>query len=133
MYCYAAMVPSTETNAFYNSNIENATLHVPASAMDEYKNTAPWSGFGTIKAIEKGDADGILTIPAKPVLIQCQGGVITLSGLDEGTEVAVFTANGTAVATATATDGTATLTTDLTAGTIAIVKTGDYSIKVAIR
>ena len=77
--------------------------------------------------------DGILTIPAKPVLIQCQGGVITLSGLDEGTEVAVFTANGTELATATATDGTATLTTDLTAGTIAIVKTGDYSIKVAIK
>ena len=216
MYCYAAMVPSTETNAFYNSNIENATLHVPASAMDAYKNTAPWSGFGTIKAIEnvvlekcatptisyvdgkiifacdtegatvksnfieniagdyndmevaltptytitayatkehyensdevtlticwvpcdenhEGGATGILTIPAKPVLIQCQGGVITLSGLDEGTEIAVYTTAGTAVATATATDGTATLTTDLTVGTIAIVKTGDYSIKVAIK
>ena len=133
VYCHAATVPSTNTDAFDDSNIENATLHVPASAMDEYKNTAPWSRFGTIKAIEKGDADRILTIPAKPVLIQCQGGVITLSGLDEGTEVAVFTANGTAVATATATDGTATLTTDLTAGTIAIVKTGDYSIKVAIK
>ena len=133
VYCNAEEIPHTSTNAFSGSNIENATLHVPASAMDEYKTTAPWSSFGTIKDIEKGDADGILTIPAKPVLIQCQGGVITLSGLDEGTEVAVFTANGTAVATATATDGTATLTTDLTAGTIAIVKTGDYSIKVAIK
>ena len=133
VYCHAATVPSTNTDAFDDSNIENATLHVPASAMDEYKNTAPWSSFGTIKAIEKGDADGILTIPAKPVLIQCQGGVITLSGLDEGTEVAVYTASGTLVDTATATDGTATLTTDLTAGTIAIVKTGDYSIKVAIK
>ena len=83
---------------------------------------------------EKHEEDnGILTIPAKPVLIQCQGGVITLSGLDEGTEVAVVTTGGTAVATATATDGTATLTTDLTAGTIAIVKIGNYSIKVAIK
>ena len=133
VYCNAEEIPHTSTNAFSGSNIENATLHVPASAMDEYKNTAPWSSFGTIKAIEKGGTTGILTIPAKPVLIQCQGGVITLSGLDEGTEVAVFTANGTAVTTATATNGTATLTTNLTAGTIAIVKTGDYSIKVAIK
>ncbi|MBR3859288.1 MAG: leucine-rich repeat domain-containing protein, partial [Bacteroidaceae bacterium] len=217
VYCNAETVPSTYADAFDGSYIEYATLHVPVSAVNEYKDAAPWSSFGTIKAIEnvplekcatptisytdgkvvltcategakvittvtanndntfetlefdyiptqtftayatkehyensdtvtltlcwipcteeheKGDADGILTIPAKPVLIQCQGGVITLSGLDEGTEVAVYTANGTAVATATATDGTATLTTDLTAGTIAIVKTGDYSIKVAIK
>ena len=133
VYCNAEEIPHTSTNAFSGSNIENATLHVPASAMDEYKTTAPWSSFGTIKDIEKGDADGILIIPAKPVLIQCQGGVITVSGLADGTEVAVYTANATAVATATATDGTATLTTNLTAGTIAIVKTGDYSIKVAIK
>ena len=133
VYCNAEEIPYTYTEAFYKSNIENATLHVPASAMDEYKNTAPWSSFGTIKAIEKGGTTGILTIPAKPVLIQCQSGVITLSGLAEGTEVAVYTANGTELATTTATNGTATLTTNLTVGTIAIVKIGDYSIKVAIK
>ena len=212
VYCNAEEIPYTYTEAFYKSNIENATLHVPASAMDKYKNTAPWSSFRTIEAIpekcatptisytdgkvvltcategakvittvangddeifevfdfeliptytitayaskeyyensnevtlticwvpcdenHEGGTTDILTIPAKPVLISTQGGTITLSGLAEGTEVAVFTANGTELATATATDGTATLTTDLTAGTIAIVKTGDYSIKVAIK
>jgi hypothetical protein len=76
---------------------------------------------------------GIITIPAKPVLISTQGGTITLSGLAEGTEVAVVTTGGTAAATATATDGTATLTTNLEAGSIAIVKIGNYSIKVAIK
>ena len=83
---------------------------------------------------EDDETTGILTIPAKPVLISTQGGTITVSGLAEGTDVAVVTTNGISIATATATDGTATLATGLEAGSIAIVmKIGDYSIKVAIK
>ena len=81
----------------------------------------------------EGGTTDILTIPSHPVLISTQGGTITLSGLAEGTEVAVVTTGGTAVDTATATNGTATLTTGLEAGTIAIVKIGEHSIKVAIK
>ena len=73
------------------------------------------------------------SIPAKPVLISTQGGTITVSGLAAGTAVAAYSTAGTSLATATATDGTATLDTNLEAGSIAIVKIGDYSIKVAIR
>ena len=76
---------------------------------------------------------GIITIPSKPVLISTQGGTITVSGLAAGTAVVVTTTAGTTLATATATDGTATLATNLTQGNIAIVKMGDYSIKVAIK
>ena len=79
------------------------------------------------------ESDGILTIPSKPVLISTQGGTITLSGLAEGTEVAVVTTGGTAVATATATNGTATIDTSLNAGTTVIVKIGDYSVKVIVK
>ena len=79
------------------------------------------------------ESDGILIIPSKPVLISARDGVLTLSGLAEGTEVAVVTTGGTTIATATAANGTATLATNLTAGTIAIVKIGNYSIKVAIK
>jgi len=78
---------------------------------------------------ENDETTGILTIPAKLVLISTQGGVITVSGLAEGTDVAVVTTNGIS----TATDGTATLATNLTPGTIAIVKIGDYSVKVVIK
>ena len=46
VYCYAETVPTTEANAFNGSDIEHATLHVPASAINSYKSTAPWSGFG---------------------------------------------------------------------------------------
>ena len=82
---------------------------------------------------DEDDQTGVITIPSRPVLISTQGGTITISGLAEGTQVAVFTTTGYKVATATATDGTTTLTTDLEAGAIAIVKMGESSVKVAIK
>ena len=51
VYCYAERVPSTEADAFNGSYIEYATLHVPASAINDYKTTAPWSSFGKIIAL----------------------------------------------------------------------------------
>ena len=79
---------------------------------------------------EKDDADGILTIPSKPVLIQCQGGVITVSGLADGTEVAVYTTSGTLVATATA-EGESTQLTVPT-GQVYIVKVADTVVKIGM-
>ena len=77
--CRAEDVPMTNTNAF--SNQANATLYVPASALEDYKNTAPWSSFGTIVAlkpsyivgdangngeVEIGDVTSVLTLMATP-------------------------------------------------------------------
>jgi hypothetical protein len=83
---------------------------------------------------EEGDDPSTeIEIPSRPVLIRCQGGVITLTGLAEGTQVAVFTTNSTQVASATATGDTLTLATDLEAGTIVIVKMGESSVKLMIK
>ena len=82
---------------------------------------------------DNDDETGILTIPAKPVLIHTQGGVITLSGLAEGTAVTVYDLDGTQQGTAIATGGTATITTNLAAGSVAVVQMGNHTIKVAIK
>ena len=55
VYCLAENVPNTQTNAFESSYPENATLYVPAGALNDYKTTEPWSLFGTIKAIGGDD------------------------------------------------------------------------------
>ena len=51
VHCYAEEVPSTESNAFFNSPIASATLHVPAASVESYKTTWPWSSFGKIVAL----------------------------------------------------------------------------------
>ena len=49
VYCYAEHVPEAVSYSF--SDVENATLYVPESAIGDYQNTAPWSSFGRIKAL----------------------------------------------------------------------------------
>ena len=52
VYCYAAEAPTAQATTFKNSNIGNATLHVPASALETYKTTDPWSSFGKIEELK---------------------------------------------------------------------------------
>ena len=59
VYCYAEKVPSTQSDAFQGSYIEYATLHVPDASLEDYKNTAPWSGFGKIVPLESSDVEAI--------------------------------------------------------------------------
>lgn len=47
----AETVPTTESDAFDDSNIENATLHVPTGCTDAY-NVEPWGYFGNIVEME---------------------------------------------------------------------------------
>ena len=64
VYCYAESVPSTNTNAFEDSYINYATLHVPASSIDAYKAVEPWKSFKTIMGL-----DG--TMPEEPETPKC--------------------------------------------------------------
>ena len=53
-YCFAESVQTTGSDVFYDSNLDHAKLHVPASSVNLYSNTEPWSGFSEkIEAQEK--------------------------------------------------------------------------------
>lgn len=60
VFCYARNVPSTSWEVFDDETIASATLHVPASSIQQYQTTEPWSKFGSIVSIdgdEPGDSD----------------------------------------------------------------------------
>ena len=131
VYCYAEEVPSTESYVFYGSYPEHAILHVPDASVYSYKATAPWSSFGKIVGLSEIEA-GVISVPAAPVLVQGNGGVLSVSGVAKGTDVVVYTISGTEVTRSTATNGTATISTGLQRGTIVVVKFGNKSVKVRI-
>jgi len=81
VYCYAEKLPSTYTDAFEDSYPQYATLYVPASAINGYKTTAPWSEFGTIKAINGGETKKCAT-----PTISYGNKVLTFSCETEGVE-----------------------------------------------
>ena len=50
VYCYAENVPSTDVDAFEESYIDYATLHVPESSISTYETVVPWNNFkNTVK------------------------------------------------------------------------------------
>ena len=83
VYCYAEKVPSTKTNAFKNAYVEFVTLHVPASAIDAYKTTEPWSGFGTFKTLEGTEVE---TKKCETPIISFVDGKLTFSCATEDVE-----------------------------------------------
>ncbi len=72
-------MPSTNSDAFYDSYIEYATLHVPYASVDAYKNTWPWNGFGTFKTLENGE------VCATPIISYSKG-KLTFNCETEGVE-----------------------------------------------
>ena len=81
----------------------------------------------------EGITNGIANIPANAVLIQSKGGSIKVQGVDEGTQVNVYSVNGTQAGSAISQSGAATINTNLQPGSIAIVKIGQKSVKVVIK
>ena len=129
VYCYAEEVPSTDFNAFYDANIESATLYVPASAIEAYKTTEPWSVFGTIKAIE--ETEGIESVEARGIAIQSAGGFINISGLDNNETVSFYGIDGKSLGSATAINGTTSFAAQ--SGSIVVAKIGKENIKIAVK
>jgi hypothetical protein len=221
VYCHAINVPSTFTDAFNDSYIEYATLHVPAESVNAYRAAEPWKNFKSIVSIEGGnipepqkcatptisyggkkltfscETDGVeyvseikdadvrkyyddgITLSAtyeisvyatkqgyensdiatatlvwgsavftettgqataapainveSPLLIQSQGGVLTVQGADDGTKIGVYNVNGTLAGEGTSHNGCTTVNTNLQTGSVAIIKIGDRSVKVTMK
>ena len=128
VYCYAEEVPSASYSAFDGFSYY-ATLYVPASAIEAYKITTPWSDFGTIKAIE--ETVGVESVKDRGIAIQSAGGFINISGLDNNETVSFYGIDGKSLGSATAINGTTSFAAQ--SGSIVIAKIGKESIKIAVK
>ena len=81
----------------------------------------------------EGITNGVSQIPAKAVLIQSDGGILKVEGVDDGTQVSVFTPDGKQVGSAFSHNGTALVGTSIQPGNTAIVKIGNKSVKVVVK
>lgn len=132
VFCLAENVPSAATNAFEGSNIEHATLHVPAASVDAYKAVAPWSNFKEVVAID-GSLNGVASVSARSVMIQNNGSTLNIQGTDDGSTINVYSVNGTQINSVVSSKGQAVVNTTLQKGSMAIVKIGRKSVKVVMK
>lgn len=69
--CLSSTVPGADNYvSFFGicDNLKNATLYVPASALEAYKSAKYWSEFGTIKAVEAKEDAVAPTIKNKSII-----------------------------------------------------------------
>lgn len=130
VYCHATSVPATSSNAFEGSYAEAITLHVPEAALENYKATAPWSGFKDVVAISPS---GITKLEASETSVKCEDGQLTVEGIDDGQIVDVYSLNGEKHGSAVGKNGVAQINTNLKAGNIAVIKIGNKSVKITIK
>ena len=55
VYCYAQQVPSTHNAVWAWFSVGSATLHVPSSSLQAYKNSTTWSKFANIVPLTNSD------------------------------------------------------------------------------
>ena len=132
---FVTEITSSDFNKFYNNDINlTATYNISVYATATgYENSDIVNA--TLCWIEcecEGDDTGIINIPAKAVLVTSSNGSISISCSLDGESVAVYTTGGTLIATTTIENGTATVATGLSKGSVAIVNIAGKSIKVIV-
>ena len=78
-------------------------------------------------------ATAVQSIEARPVLIQTNGQMVSISGAPEGSAIAIYDVAGQLVGSGKATAGTTDISTQLCNGDIAIVKIGSKAVKVVVK
>ena len=81
----------------------------------------------------EGITNGVAQIAARPVLVKTDNGFITVEGVDDRTNVSVYTTDGKQVGSAISQNNIATIATSIQPGSIAIVKVGEKSVKVIMK
>ena len=132
---YVTKLVAEDAKEYYDAEIElSATYNIEVFATKancENSDTVSVA-FVWVENGEVNEETGVISVPAAPVLVQGNGGILTVSGVVQNTEVVVYTIDGMEVDRAVASDGTATIYTGLQSGTIVVVKFGNKSVKVRI-
>ena len=79
------------------------------------------------------DISQAIAFSASPVLIQSEGGQLTIQGADDGTPISIYTTAGMQAGSTISRAGLATLSTNLQPGSIAIIKIGNRAVKVVMK
>jgi len=83
-----------------------------------------------IEAEPKVDGVGITQVPARPMMIQMQEGILSITGADDGQQITVYSADGQQIGQAISRNGAASIRTSSHKDTAAIVRIGDKVVKV---
>ena len=135
---YSQIIASDDNEYNYTNEIQlGTTYHVIVYSQKNNYVSSPIS-TATLCWIDatpqtEGITNGVAQIASRPVLVKTDNGFITVEGVDERTNVSVYTTDGKQVGSTISQNNVATFATSIQPGSIAIVKVGEKAIKVVMR
>ena len=118
-----------DTGTFDYNHYANADLFVPEEALAAYQTADVWKDFQKLQGFDPAAIAKVSTAEQ----IHSANGQIAVTGLTDGTTVAVYDLSGKQVGTATSKGGQVNISTGMTAGAAAIVKVGERSVKTVMK
>lgn len=126
--CMATEMPTTDANAFADTNMGNVTLSVPEASVEAYRATSPWSSCGTIKAIGSPSSSPTVNAADSQETIEFGHGKVTLHNLRLNSTVGIYTEHGELIQTVRVNDPSITL--QLPRQRTYLIKTSSKTFKV---
>lgn len=126
-------IASYTTNEVQLGVIYNISVYATKSGFENSEMATATLCWIDVDPKTEGITDGIVQIPSKTVLIQSNSGLLTIQGIDNGTNIAVYSVSGHLVGSTKANGNQVSLATNLKKGDIAIIKIGEKSVKVVIQ
>ena len=135
---YVSEIKDVDIKKFYDSSINlSATYEISVYATkagyedsDVATATLVWTNAVFTETTPETPTSAKAIAESIPMLISAQNGTITVRGEQNGHPLAVYTADGKLLGSATMKDGQASISTNLQRGEIAIVKVGSKSVKI---
>jgi len=81
----------------------------------------------------EGIESGVAQIRANAVLIQSHDGMVSVEGVSDGTDIAVYDTSGHMVGSGKAHSNSSSIATDLRSGSVAIIRIGNKSVKIVMK
>lgn len=111
----------------------NISVYATKAGYDNSETVTATLCWVDVSPKTEGIGTSIANVRANPVLIQSNGGVLNISGINDGADIVVYSVSGQMVGSSKAMGNQASVFTNMKKGEIAIVKIGDKSVKVAIQ
>lgn len=135
---FISSISNSDVNEYSSDVIELSATYIIKvyAASTGYENsdvvTATLCWIDTEPTME-GFSNGIANVKAQPVLIQNNGDIIRIDGIEDGTRVSAYTLNGIQVSSTISQNGSAILYSNAKSGSTVIVTIGNKSVKVLMR
>lgn len=135
---FVTEITDTDIKKHYDSTIQltaTYTINVYATKAGYDNSDVATATLCWIEATPQteGITDGVAQIAARPILVKTDNGFITVEGVDDRTNVSVYTTDGKQAGSAISRNNVVTIATSIQPGSIAIVKVGEKSVKVVVK